>query len=80
MYDDDDNLLVNDFVNKVSHSIVYSHNHDNIGFPEERLAALIEENASMKVELETKLEKIKHYKFIVDEYKRALDDEIKKSN
>ena len=34
----------------------------------------------MKVEMEVKLEKIKHYKFLIDEYKRALDDEIKKSN
>lgn len=34
----------------------------------------------MKVEMSTKLEKLKHYEFLVDEYKRALDDEIKKSN
>jgi regulator of replication initiation timing len=50
-----------------------------LGFPEERLAALIEENASMKIELETYIEKLKHYKYLVDEQKRALDDEIKKS-
>jgi len=68
---------VNDFVRKVSNSIVHS---DIGGFPEERLAALIEENASMKVDLEVKLEKIKHYKYLADELKRALDDEIKKSN
>ena len=44
------------------------------------MAALIEENASMKVELETRIEKLKRYKYLIDEYKRALDDEIKKSN
>jgi hypothetical protein len=38
-----------------------------IGFPEERLAALIEENASMKIDLETYIEKLKHYKYLVDE-------------
>lgn len=34
----------------------------------------------MKIDVERNLEKIKVYMYQVDEYKRALEDEIKKSN
>lgn len=59
--------------------MIHSQNNEAV-FPDERLSALVEENAQMKVDLETKLEKLNQYKFLLDEYKRALDDEIKKSN
>ncbi len=51
-----------------------------VSFPEERLAALIEENAQQKIETERLLEKLHQMEFLLDEYKRAMDDEIKKGN
>lgn len=59
--EDEDNLLVNDFVSRVSQSLVQIPQMSNfsMGFPEERLAYLIEENASMKIDVERNLEKLR---------------------
>ena len=51
-----------------------------VSFPEECLSALIEENAMQKIETERLLEKLQKQDYLLDEYKRAIDDEIKKGN
>ena len=45
--EEEENLLVNDFVTKVNHSLTHTQNLNQlvIGFPEEKLSLLIEENA-----------------------------------
>eukprot|EP00347_Sterkiella_histriomuscorum_P024154 403332120 len=81
----DDDPLVDDFVNQVHNSVLNmshstSYNNTMQNFPEERLAALIEENAQMKIDVEKCLEKLKQQDFLIEEYKRQMDEEIKKSN
>ncbi|CDW88006.1 UNKNOWN [Stylonychia lemnae] len=70
--------LVDEFVNSL-HQTMISTSRDQ-SFPEERLSALIEENAQMKIDLERSLEKMKQQDYLIEEYKRCVDDEIKKSN
>ena len=71
--DDDDDSLVNNFVEQVHTSVVKS---STIEFPKERLAALLDENAQMKQDTERLLEKLQSQEFLLDEYKRAIDEEL----
>ena len=56
MFEDED-LLVQDFVSQVQNSIMLTQG-EYVSFPEERLSALIEENAMQKIETERLLEKL----------------------
>ena len=54
---EDEDLLVQDFVSQVQNSIMLTQG-EYVSFPEERLSALIEENAMQKIETERLLEKL----------------------
>ena len=69
--------LINDFVDSIDLCVI---KHTTIEFPKDKLAALLEDNAQTKQDMERLLEKLHTQEFLLDEYKRALDQEIKKGN